>query len=116
MAETHEPRPYCALPPQPVRALPPDMAHDRQRASLLGSAKWVNRTVLHYYFFDRETDGEEVRLSDGSRRFDTWVGAEDQRQAVRDAFDEWKALPIGLDFVEVSDRTDAEVRIGFMES
>jgi hypothetical protein len=115
MAETAEKRNYCALPPQPVRELPPDMPHDRQRAILLGSAKWVNRTALHYYFFDRDTDGEEVRFSDGSRRFVSWVGAEEQMQVVRESFAEWKGLPIGLEFAEVSDRSDAEVRIGFMD-
>jgi Astacin (Peptidase family M12A) len=115
MAEATEKRYYCDLPPQPVRVLPPDMSHDRQRAIIVGSAKWVNRTVLHYYFFDRPTDGEEVRFSDGTREFITWVGEEDQKQAVRDAFAQWKALPLGLEFEEVDDRTDAEIRIGFMD-
>jgi hypothetical protein len=115
MAEAAEQRRYCDLPPQPVRALPPEMPHDRQRAIIVGSSKWVNRTLLHYYFFDRPTDGEEVRFTDGSRRFVTWVGENDQKQAVRDAFAQWKALPLGLDFEEVSDRSDAEIRIGFMD-
>jgi hypothetical protein len=92
VAETHEPLPYCALPPQPVRLLPPDMAHDRQSAILLGAAKWVNGTVLHYFFVD---------------------GEEDQRRVVRDCFREWKDLPIGLEFDEVDDRSEAEVRISF---
>jgi hypothetical protein len=116
MSEHEEKRNYCALPPQPVRVLPPDMPHDRARAILLGSSKWVNGTVLHYYFFDRDTDGEQVRLSNGQRRFVSWVGAENQRQVVRDSFAKWKGLPLGLNFVEVDDRTDAEVRIGFMET
>jgi len=115
MAEETEKRRYCDLPPQPVRMLPPDMAHDRQRAIIVGSSKWVNRTVLHYYFFDRPTDGEEVRFTDGSREFVSWVGEEEQKQAVRDAFAAWKALPLGLEFEEVDDRSDAEVRIGFMD-
>jgi hypothetical protein len=34
-------------------------------------------------------------------------------EAVRDAFQTWKNLGIGLDFVEVHDPTDAEIRIGF---
>jgi hypothetical protein len=116
MAEYAEPRNYCALPPQPVRALPPDMPHDRARAILLGSAKWVNGTVLHYYFFDRDSDGEQVRFSDGKQHFVSWVGDENQRQVVRDSFAKWKSLPLGLKFEEVSDRTDAEVRVGFMET
>ena len=116
MAEYAEKRNYCALPPQPVRELSPDIPHDRARAILLGSAKWVNGTVLHYYFFDRDTDGEQVRFSNGQRRFVSWVGAEDQRQVVRDSFAKWKSLPIGLKFEEVDDRNEAEVRIGFMET
>jgi hypothetical protein len=115
MAEDAEKHGYCDLPPQPVRVLPPDIGHDRARAIIVGSSKWVNRTVLHYYFFDRPTDGEDVRFADGSRRFVTWVGEEDQKQAVRDAFAQWKALPLGRDFEEVDDRTDAEIRIGFMD-
>ena len=111
-----EKRNYCALPPLPVRELSPDIPHDRARAILLGSAKWVNGTVLHYYFFDKDTDGEQVRLSNGQRRFVSWVGAEDQRQVVRDSFAKWKSLPLGLDFQEVTDRSDAEVRIGFMNT
>ena len=55
MAHT-ENRTCCPLPPLPVRELPPDMPHDRARAILLGSAKWVNGTVLHYYFFDSDAD------------------------------------------------------------
>jgi hypothetical protein len=115
MAEEPDRRPYCDLPPQPVRLLPPDVGHDRARAIIVGSSKWVNRTGLHYYFFDRPTDGRDVRLSDGSRRFISWVGEEEQKQAVRDAFGEWKALPLGLEFEEVDDRSDAEIRIGFMD-
>ncbi|MFJ6417374.1 M12 family metallopeptidase [Paeniglutamicibacter sp. NPDC091659] len=56
------------------------------------SSKWVNGTILHYWFLD---------------------GPAAQQQAVRDAFAEWKALGIGLVFTEVQDRSEAEVRIGF---
>ena len=114
MAEDDKHR-YCDLPPQPVRVLPPEIGHDRARAIIVGASKWVNRTVLHYYFFDRPTDGEDVRFADGTRKFVTWVGEEDQKQAVRDAFSEWKTLPLGLEFEEVDDRADAEIRIGFMD-
>jgi hypothetical protein len=116
MAETHEKRHYCALPPLPVRVLPPDIPQDRARAILLGSAKWVNGTVLHYYFFDKDADGEQVRFTNGQRRFVSWVGAEAQRAVVRESFAKWKSLPLGLNFEEVDDRSDAEVRIGFMDT
>ncbi|GAA4003046.1 hypothetical protein GCM10022408_13200 [Hymenobacter fastidiosus] len=35
---------------------------------------------------------------------------------VRGAFEEWKALGIGLEFVEVQHREEAEIRIGFLAS
>ncbi len=40
-------------------------------------------------------------------------GPEPQRQAVREAFVTWKDLGIGLEFSEVIDRGEAEVRIAF---
>ncbi|WP_298585033.1 M12 family metallopeptidase [uncultured Kocuria sp.] len=54
--------------------------------------KWVNGTVLHYAFRD---------------------GPEPQCQAVRSAFQEWKDLGIGLEFREVDEPGEAEVRISF---
>jgi hypothetical protein len=84
--------PYCALPPQPVRVLPQDLPADRQRAIIVGAAKWVNGTVLRYTFFD---------------------GDEAQRNVVREMFQAWKDVPVGLEFDEVDDRHEAEVRIGF---
>ncbi|WP_283134250.1 matrixin family metalloprotease [Rhizohabitans arisaemae] len=75
----------------------------------------MNGTALHYYFFDRKEDGSQVRFTNGTSRFVTWVGAEAQRQVVRDAFQVWKDLGIGLEFREVSDRNQAEIRIGFMD-
>jgi hypothetical protein len=70
------------------------------RAALIriSEKKWVNGTVLHYCFLDQPAN---------------WRGADNQKDAVRAAFAEWKALGIGLEFVEVSDPRDAEIRIGF---
>ncbi|HET7459826.1 MAG TPA: M12 family metallopeptidase [Longimicrobium sp.] len=76
--------------------------------------KWLNGTVIHYYFFDLPTDGTTVVLSNGQKEFRSWVGDESQRQVVRDAFRTWKELGIGLEFTEVHSRTEAEVRISFM--
>jgi len=106
--------PNCGLKPQPAPQLRSDLGFDRARAIIMGRNKWVNGTVLHYYFFDRPTDGEQVLLADGSSRFVSWVGAETQREVVRRAFETWKDLDIGLDFREVDDRSEAEIRIGFM--
>ena len=97
MAASVEALPYCVLPEQPLRELPPDLPHGRTRAILVGSSKWVNGTQLHYYFFDGQG-----------------TGGEDQRAVVRESFQAWKDLPIGLEFQEVDDPVDAEVRIGFM--
>jgi hypothetical protein len=95
----------CALPKIPERALPAGLPDARERLIRYVEKKWVNGTVLHYYFFDRQTDGDN-----GS-----WVGAAAQKEAVREAFQTWKDLGIGLEFLEVSNREEAEVRIGFMQ-
>jgi hypothetical protein len=111
--DAERPLEYCSLPAQPTPDLPPGLATDRLEAILQARKKWANGTVLRYHFFDRDTDGSRVRLSDGSARFVSWVGPEEQRQAVRDAFAAWKATGLGLEFREVSDRSEAEIRIGF---
>ncbi|WP_426752113.1 M12 family metallopeptidase [Myxococcus sp. Y35] len=77
-------------------------------------AKWANGTVLHYYFFDKDTDGEEVRLQDGSTHWMPWTTTDDEKKVVREAFRRWKEVGIGLEFEEVTSRSEAEIRIGFM--
>jgi astacin (peptidase family M12A) len=112
---TEAPLQYCALPPQPAPVVPPDADFDRASAIIGGSQMWVNGTVLHYYFFDRETDASALTLPDGTTEVLSWVGAPAQQEAVRNAFRTWKDLGIGLEFREVSDRSEAEVRIGFQK-
>ena len=94
---------FCALPAVPERELDPNIDPFRLEAIRVVAKQWANETVLHYYFFDRATDGG-------------WVGAPDQQEAVRDAFQTWKDLEIGLVFEEVDVREEAEVRIGFGSS
>ncbi|MBP2473032.1 hypothetical protein JOF53_001904 [Crossiella equi] len=106
---------YCGLRPAATPALPEGLNPERARAIVRTRSKWANGTVLHYYFFDRDTDGEQVRLTDGSTRFVSWVGGEDQREAVRTAFRTWQELGIGLRFEQVPDRAQSEIRIGFMD-
>jgi Astacin (Peptidase family M12A) len=106
---------YCELPPQPPPMVSPELDFDRANALIIGGKMWVNGTVLHYYFFDRETDASEVTLPNGSTEIRSWVGAPAQQDAVRRAFQTWKDLGIGLEFREVSDRSEAEVRIGFQK-
>lgn len=105
---------YCSLPPVVQRELPAGLGGPRLEAILVNEHKWVNGTTLRYYFFDRDTDGSTVTLSDGTRRFVSWVGDAAHKELVRDAFLSWDKLGLGLDFVEVDDRHEAEVRIGFM--
>lgn len=97
--ETHA----CSLPPVPVRELPTELHPARLRLIRVNEKKWANGTRLHYYFFDRPTDGPNG----------AWVGPEAQKNVVRQAFQAWKDLEIGLEFEEVVDREDAEVRIAF---
>lgn len=114
-ASTEETPSYCSLPQVPVREFSPDVGPDREALILVLDDKWVNGTVLHYYFFDQEDDGEEVRLSDGSREWRSWVGDAEHRDVVRRAFQLWKDVGIGLEFEEVGSRHEAEIRIGFMQ-
>ena len=106
---------YCSQPKEPLRQL--DASLDPARAALIRihQDKWVNRTMLRYYFFDRDTDGEEVLLSDGSREWRSWRGADDQKEVVRSAFQVWKDVGIGLELEEVASPGEAQIRIGFMQ-
>ncbi|WP_402461900.1 M12 family metallopeptidase [Isoptericola aurantiacus] len=92
---------YCDVRPRSAPDLAPDL--NPRRASLIRvvRAKWVNGTVLHY----RLTPADEQA-----------GGPPPQLDAVRDAFAAWKALGIGLDFVEVADPAAAEVRVTFDQS
>jgi hypothetical protein len=90
---------YCAAPPRTPAALPPGLDAVRARAIVLGRAMWASGTVIHYYFFDAGP----------------WAGEPAQQEAVRAGFQAWKDLGIGLEFREVADRSEAEVRIGFMD-
>jgi Astacin (Peptidase family M12A) len=96
--------PHCSTPPQPPLELPASMPLDRKRALMVGASKWVNGTVLRYAFFDSEPNP-------------AWAPAgEEQRDVIRESFEAWKELPIGLEFKEVDSLGEAEVRIGFDQS
>lgn len=86
---------HCEVQAQVIPDLSSDIPGDQQRAIIVSSSKWVNGTVLHYAFIG---------------------GAESQRQAVRDAWQTWKDLGIGLVFTEVTALSEAEVRISFDHS
>lgn len=88
----------CGLPEVPPRELEPGI--DTVREGLIRSIekKWVNGTELKYYFFKQ-----------GDMK-----GTGSQYQIVRDAFDEWKNIGIGLSFLEVNSPAEADIRIGFL--
>jgi hypothetical protein len=101
-AEKHVPseaKKLCSNLHRPVRALPAAVTADPRRAAaiLMTNSKWANGTVLHYCFF-------------GSGHYSV---PKTQADAVRGAFAKWKAVGIGLDFKEVSQLSEAEVRIGY---
>ena len=89
---------HCSLPKIMLRPLSSNVLPQRERLIRISDKKWVNHTVLHYYFLDTPS---------------LWRGSEDDKEAVRQAFESWKALPIGIDFAEVHDAHEAEIRIGF---
>lgn len=89
---------FCSLPIVPERLLQENIDPNRASFALLLGKKWVNRTVLHYCFLDSPS---------------SWRGEERQKQAVRQAFTTWKNVDIGLEFVEVKEPSEAEIRIGF---
>ena len=103
--ECYEPieeiNPCCSLPEIQER----DLSHisDGHIVRLIRDMgkKWVNGTNLTYFFFKSPA---------------RWRGGNTQEQAVRDAFDIWKGLGIGLTFQEVNDAADAIIRIGFDQS
>jgi hypothetical protein len=92
-------RPLCQSPPRAIRQLSPAVTADPLRANaiLLSQSKWVNGTILHYCFF---TSGH-------------FAVSKVQADAVRGAFVEWKNVGIGLEFQEVSQLSEAEIRIGY---
>src|SRR5438874_7746540 len=86
------------LPRTAPQLRPPVMADPRRAAAIISTnSKWVNGTVLHYYFFTKGHFTVPAKQAD----------------AVRAAFRKWKAVGIGLDFKEVTQLSEAEVRIGY---
>lgn len=92
--------PFCRNLPRTLPALPASVLSDPGRAAAIVAirTKWLSGTVLHYCFF-----------GGGSRYAVPAV----QANAVRAAFAKWKATGIGLEFQEVNQLSEAEVRIGY---
>ncbi|WPP52969.1 M12 family metallopeptidase [Catalinimonas niigatensis] len=106
---------YCSMPIMPPRIFDVEVDPFRAAAIIVTDNKWVNGTVIHYYFFDQDTDGEFGFTPNGEQVWRSWVGSEDQQNVIREAFNIWKEIGIGLEFQEVDNREDAEVRIGFLQ-
>jgi hypothetical protein len=74
----------------------------RRAAAILSTRlKWVNGTVLHYCFFGGGSHFSVPKV---------------QADAIRDAFAKWKSVGIGLEFQEVNQLSEAEVRIGYSKA
>jgi hypothetical protein len=86
----------CKQPEALPIILPVTLAPERARAIRVIKKKWVNGTVLHYCFLPS----------------DKWSWPKEQMDVVRWAFKTWKDLDIALKFVETTDVTEAEIRIG----
>jgi len=92
-------RPFCTLREPPARVFDPSVAPGRASLIRKNAEKWVNGTVLHYHFITTPRN---------------WAGKQAEKEVVRQAFQLWKEVDIGLSFEEVSRPEDAEIRIGFL--
>jgi hypothetical protein len=92
-------QPYCALPEVPEPTFEPTVS--AHRASLIRyiSKKWVNGTKLRYYFFESGP----------------YATNQVQKDVVRQGFQVWRDVGLGLVFEEVSQISEAEIRIGFLQ-
>lgn len=98
-ASKHVTRPLCRNLPRTIPQLAPDVMADPRRAAAILStrSKWVNGTILHYCIF-------------GAGHYNV---PKVQAAAIRGAIKAWKDLGIGVQFQEVDELSEAEVRIGY---
>ena len=96
---------FCSLPSIPERPLPSGLGMMRESFIRRIEKTWVNGTHITYCFFD---------TAKGHDSPSWWNGTDADKQVVRTAFQTWKNLGIGLEFIEVEQPNDALVRIGFM--
>lgn len=93
----------CGLPKSIERKLPSDIDPRRESLIRIISNTWVNGTEIHYCFWDSQKHNSPP----------SWDGSVEDKKVVQAAFQEWKDIGIGLEFLEVKDPNAAEVRIGF---
>lgn len=87
----------CALPSVPERVFAPNVSSEREELIRYVDKFWVNGTNLRYYLFDSGP----------------WGGTKSDLEFMREAFDIWADVGIGLTFTETNDLSEAEVRVGF---
>ncbi|MCD0460816.1 M12 family metallopeptidase [Roseiconus lacunae] len=87
----------CTLPAVPERIFSSNVSPYREGLIRYIGKKWVNGTRLKYYFF------EDAPLKGDASNVDL----------VRQGFQVWEDVGIGIEFEEVTNIDDANVRIGF---
>jgi hypothetical protein len=85
----------CCQPKFKTRSFGKNISSERKSFILEVDKKWINGTVLTYFFIG---------------------GPESQRKVVRKAFQIWKETGIGLTFQEVTTKEEAMVRISFIQN
>lgn len=93
------PQGFCALPEVPEPTLNETISAHRANLIRYISKKWVNGTKLRYYFFESGP----------------YATNDIQKNLVRQGFKVWKDVGIGLVFEEVTEISEAEIRIGFLQ-
>ncbi len=88
---------FCGLPMTPDRTFDPHVSFQREQLIRYIDKKWVNGTTLRYYFFQEGAFG----------------GNKANIELVREAFEVWENVGIGISFEEEEDIGEAEIRIGF---
>lgn len=88
----------CTLPMVSERTFAPDVSSYREGLIRYIGKKWVNGTKLKYYLFDSGP----------------FKGVPSNEDLVRAGFQAWKDVGIGVEFEEVTNIEDAQVRIGFL--
>lgn len=89
---------FCSLPEVPERTFSSHVSLHRARLIRWIDKKWVNGTNLRYYFF---TSG-------------SYAGGNEQLDLIRQGFQIWQDVGIGISFEEITNIADAEIRIGFL--
>jgi Astacin (Peptidase family M12A) len=83
---------YCTMRVRAPVIMPVGVGAKRAKLIALTASKWMNGSTLTYAF---------------------GAGPTAQKAAVRSAFAEWKALGVGLSFIEITSGASAQIRISF---